>query len=397
VHEVADGARAVSPATRIVVEAPLATEREALFMRAIDESTRENLVLGFHVYSVKDFFTVGNFISSGTRKPVLVAELWDSVGLYVDDLADEFLRLGYLWSLDKGVGLLNISFMTNLHTPDFERTPAFYVMRDVVTRGAVVGESKEGVKSGMDCFHGRLEWRGEGELGWAAHGRVRAMMLSPAHGRRLPRPGRGGRRALARADARLGGGDAEAALEECLDALASARARRARRRGEGGNFCAALERLAGGAALAAGARRRRRSSAPPCAPSARPLARYALALVYAGRGESRCPQRRGAGALLDRNSAARPGEGEALRPGPARLAAAMLEPLVAGVIARRASSRRRGRPAARLLPGPEALVAHAAGRLAGPLLARRPRRAGRRSGSHGRGVEDADAHFSRVR
>lgn len=161
VEEVADGVRAVSPDTRVVVEIPLAGEREVDFLRSIDRSTRENLVLGFMIYSIKDFFSVGNFlVASPPKKPVVIAEYWDSVGLYIDDLAEEFLRLGYLWSLDKGVKVFNVSFSINLHTPLFEKTPAYFVYRDLITRGAVIGESREGVKSGMDAFHGRLEWRG---------------------------------------------------------------------------------------------------------------------------------------------------------------------------------------------------------------------------------------------
>lgn len=163
VEEVAVAAKRISPRTRVVVEIPLDSPREIAFLRAVDGLPCDNITLGFTIYSVKDFFSVGSFLSAGAKKPAIVAEFWDSVGLYLDDLADEFLRLGYLWTLDKGIGLFNVSFATNLHTPTFGRTPAWYVMRDLVTRGAVVGESKEGVKSGMDGFHGRLEWRGEGK------------------------------------------------------------------------------------------------------------------------------------------------------------------------------------------------------------------------------------------
>lgn len=163
VRDVAAGVQRISPDTAVVIEVPLNTDREVDFLRAVDQLEGENIRLGFMVYSIKDLFSIGQFIASQTPvKRMLIAELWDSVGLYIDDLAEEFLRLAYLWSLDKGFELLNISFCVNLHTPEFARTPAWHVLHNLITRGSVVGEDKSGVKAGLDHFHGRLDWRGDG-------------------------------------------------------------------------------------------------------------------------------------------------------------------------------------------------------------------------------------------
>jgi hypothetical protein len=121
----------------------------------------DNIVIGFMIYSIKDIFSISQFVSANEiKKEVIIAEIWDGVGLYIDSLAEEFMKLTYLWSLDKKIKLFNISFAVNLHTPHFKKTPAYYVYKNIITRAAVVSEMKEGIKAGLDGFHGILKWRG---------------------------------------------------------------------------------------------------------------------------------------------------------------------------------------------------------------------------------------------
>jgi hypothetical protein len=160
--DVSRNIKRISPTTKVVVELSLASDNEIAFLTRVMELPEDNIVLGFMVYSIKDFFSIAQFLSSHPpTKEIIVAEIWDSVGLYVDELAEEFMKLGYLWSLDKPFKLFNVSYCVNLHTPLYKKTPAFHLYRNLITRGGIISENKEGIKASLDFVHAVLKWRGD--------------------------------------------------------------------------------------------------------------------------------------------------------------------------------------------------------------------------------------------
>mgnify|MGYP001250108632 FL=1 len=90
------------------------------------------------------------------RKKTIIAEFWDSVVIYIDEYAEDFIYLVYRWALNHKMPLINLSYSLNTHTYDYSPTPAFYVYKNIITRTFMEGVCKKGVKSNPDGIWGTL-------------------------------------------------------------------------------------------------------------------------------------------------------------------------------------------------------------------------------------------------
>lgn len=66
-------------------------------------------------------------------KELWIAETWSSSkGVYIDNFDDKYIKASVYYAQSKGMTGHILFFGRNLHTKDFEKTPAFYTYKDVI-------------------------------------------------------------------------------------------------------------------------------------------------------------------------------------------------------------------------------------------------------------------------
>lgn len=148
---------AYSPSTVLVLENGLSTAQDFEIFKKFQEIKPGNVAFGALIYSLKDIFSYNQYVKMcAVRKNTIVAEFWDSVALYVDEYAEDFIALVFRWALNRNMRLINLSYIVNLHTVNFTPTPAFFVYKNIIAMAFMEGLCKKGVKSNADGIFGTL-------------------------------------------------------------------------------------------------------------------------------------------------------------------------------------------------------------------------------------------------
>ncbi|MEZ7890488.1 MAG: hypothetical protein QMC67_01950 [Candidatus Wallbacteria bacterium] len=148
-----------SPGTIIVIENTLSSEADYDLFQKFQKIKPSNVAFGALIYSLKDMFSYNQYIKMcKVSKDTIVAEFWDSVALYIDEYADDFIYLVYRYALNKKMKLINLAYILNLHTYDFKPTPAFYTYKHIISMAFMEGICKKGIKSGTDIKKGILNY-----------------------------------------------------------------------------------------------------------------------------------------------------------------------------------------------------------------------------------------------
>lgn len=147
----------ISPGTIVVLENGVSTEADYELFSGFQKVKGRNVAFGALIYSLKDIFSYNQYAKMcKVRKKTIVAEFWDSVVIYIDEYAEDFIYLVYRWALNHKMPMINLSYAVNTHTYDYRPTPAFYVYRNIITRTFMEGICKKGVKSNSDGVWGTL-------------------------------------------------------------------------------------------------------------------------------------------------------------------------------------------------------------------------------------------------
>ncbi|OQA77875.1 MAG: hypothetical protein BWY32_02188 [bacterium ADurb.Bin243] len=147
----------ISPATVVVLENGVSTPADYELFEKIQKLKNKNIAFGALIYSLKDIFSYNQYAKMcKVRKKTIIAEFWDSVVIYIDEYAEDFIYLVYRWALNHKMPLINLSYSLNTHTYDYSPTPAFYVYKNIITRTFMEGVCKKGVKSNPDGIWGTL-------------------------------------------------------------------------------------------------------------------------------------------------------------------------------------------------------------------------------------------------
>jgi len=146
-----------SPGTIVVLENGLSTTQDFEIFKNFQEIKPKNVAFGALIYSLKDIFSYNQYVKMcRVRKNTIIAEFWDSVALYVDEYAEDFIALVFRWALNRNMQLINLSYIVNLHTIDFSPTPAFFVYKNIIAMAFMEGMCKKGIKSNADGICGTL-------------------------------------------------------------------------------------------------------------------------------------------------------------------------------------------------------------------------------------------------
>lgn len=147
----------ISPRTMIILENGFSTDADYELFSKFQKVKGKNVAFGALIYSLKDIFSYNQYSKMcKVRKKTIVAEFWDSIVIYIDEYAEDFIYLVYRWALNHKMPLINLSYAVNTHTYDYSPTPAFYVYRNIITRTFMEGICKKGVKSNSDGVWGTL-------------------------------------------------------------------------------------------------------------------------------------------------------------------------------------------------------------------------------------------------
>lgn len=146
---------AVSPKTVVVLENGVSTEGDYELFREFQKIKSRNVAYGALIYSLKDIFSYNQYPKMcKVRKKTIIAEFWDSIVIYIDEFAEDYIYLVYRWALNHKMPLINLSYALNTHTYDYSPTPAFYVYKNIIKRTFMEGVCKKGVKSNPDGIWG---------------------------------------------------------------------------------------------------------------------------------------------------------------------------------------------------------------------------------------------------
>ncbi len=147
----------VSPDISVVLENGVSVETDYELFSKFQKIKSKNIIFGALIYSLKDIFSYNQYVKTcKVRKKTIVAEFWDSVVIYIDEYAEDFIYLVYRWALNYKMPLINLSYSVNTHTYNYEPTPAFYVYKNIINRTFIEGVCKKGVKSNSDGIWGTL-------------------------------------------------------------------------------------------------------------------------------------------------------------------------------------------------------------------------------------------------
>lgn len=146
-----------SPSTLVVLENGVVGSNDYELFEKFQILKNKNIAFGVLIYSLKDIFSYNQYSKScKVKKKTIVAEFWDSVVIYIDEYAEDFIYLVYRWALNQKMGMINASYMVNMHTYKYDPTPAYYVYKNIISRAYMEGACKKGIKSSSDGIWGTL-------------------------------------------------------------------------------------------------------------------------------------------------------------------------------------------------------------------------------------------------
>lgn len=177
--DIAGEVASISPQTTVVLENTLSSNDDFELFKRFQELKPRNVAFGALIYSLKDIFTYNQYSKAcKVKKRTIVADFWDSVAIYIDEYAEDFIYLVYRWALNRKISFINLSRAVNLHTYDFEYTPAYYRFKNVITSAYMEGICRKGVKASGDGIYGSLYERFRHhplECGFAANSFMREL------------------------------------------------------------------------------------------------------------------------------------------------------------------------------------------------------------------------------
>jgi hypothetical protein len=89
-------------------------------------------VFGINPYSLRQILFFDNSLQY-EGKEFWITETWDdSTGKYLDNLADKYIIASTNYAQSNEFSGYNIFYGNNLHTKDFNKTPAFYTYKRVI-------------------------------------------------------------------------------------------------------------------------------------------------------------------------------------------------------------------------------------------------------------------------
>lgn len=133
---VADKVKEISSDTIVIV--PTITRQEPPdleFLEGIMDLKNVDIVgLDFYDGLYDTFQSVDTLLSYRNKeKEFWISETWDDMtGKYMDNLADKYIIASIYYAQNKNLRGYSLYFGRNLHTKDFEKTPAFYTYKEVI-------------------------------------------------------------------------------------------------------------------------------------------------------------------------------------------------------------------------------------------------------------------------